>query len=351
MPAYIVCTSGSTGRSKLALISHMQQLQFYSWFEDYAENRFSYCASSMFWLSGLSNVTYRTLNTQKRLITAKPFTPDLFFDLIEKYNINECNLFTPLLKLIIESPRFESADFSNFDMIVTGGVAVPEYFRQIFLSKLTNGKLVIGYGLSEVGGISSKTVTSPISMTIGVPCINTEIKIQLDDGSTGFIKEIGEILVRHPVRFPGYFNNEPRARIDDEGWYHTGDMGFIDDNHELNIVGQRSQAIKNIHNEIYPFEIENRIENIEGVIRVVVVGTPDLMEFEVATALIVIDPASNITEETIRAILTDLPHYQQLTGGIFFVENFPLTNLGKVKRNEAKEMATTMKIERQLFEF
>lgn len=328
----------------------MQQLQFYSWFEDHAANRFSYCASSMFWLNGLSNVTYRTLNSQKRLITAKPFSPDLFFDFIEKYNINECSLFTPLLKLIIESPRFEAADFSNFDMIVTGGVAVPEYFRQIFLSKLTKGHLLIGYGLSEVGGISSKIVTSPITMTIGVPCVNTEIKVQLDDGSTGFIKEIGEILVRHPVRFLGYFNNEPRARIDDEGWYHTGDMGFVDENHELNIVGQRSQAIKNIHNEIYPFDIENMIQNINGVICVVVVGTPDLMEFEVATALIVKEHNCNINEDSIRAVLTDLPHYQQLTGGIFFVEKLPLTNLGKVKRNEAKEMAATMKIERQLSE-
>ena len=187
-------------------------------------------------------------------------------------------------------------------------------------------------------------------MTIGVPCVNTEIKIQLDDGSTGFIKEIGEILVRHPVRFLGYFNNEPRARIDDEGWYHTGDMGFIDDNHELNIVGQRSQAIKNIHNEIYPFEIESMIQNVNGVIRVVVVGTPDLMEFEVATALIVKEPNSHINEDSIRSVLTDLPHYQQLTGGIFFVKNLPLTNLGKVKRNEAKEMAAMIKLERQLFE-
>lgn len=350
IPAYIVGTSGSTGRSKLALISHMQQLQFYTWFDDHDENRFSYCASSMFWLNGLSNLVYRTLNGQKRLITSKPFTPDLFFEFVEKYRINESSLFTPLLKLLIESPKFESADFSNFDMIVTGGVAVPETFRQIFMSKLTNGKLIIGYGQSEIGGISSKAVTHPGSTSVGYPCPNTEVKIQLDDGTIAFLKEIGEVLVKHPVEFLGYFNNDPLPRIDDEGWFHTGDMGFIDENHELHIVGQKSQAIKNIHNDIYPFEIEARIEDIAGVQHVVVVGTPDAMEFEKTTGLIVKDKNAEVTLEAIREALSDLPHYEQLPGGIFFVEELPLTSIGKVKRVEAKEIARRMKMERQLSE-
>ncbi|CAG9808252.1 unnamed protein product [Chironomus riparius] len=347
IPAYIVSTSGSTGNSKLTLVSHQQQLQLYVWVEDHHDNRFGFNPTSMFWLSGIIGVVHRTLNAQKRLVTSKPFTADLFFDLAEKYKINEASLYTPLLKLLIESPRFENANFRNFDLLVTGGVAVPETFRKIFQKKLINGKLVIAYGISETGGITTTSIgRSTNSTSIGVPLPNIEIKIQLDDGTTGFVGEIGEILVRHSIKSLGYFNNNPPAKFDDDGWLHSGDMGFIDDIYELNIVGQRTQAIRNIYNEVYPFEIESRVDTIHGVKRVVLVGLPDPIEMEIPTLLVVKNADSNINEATILEALSDLPHFQQPRGGIFFIDEMPLTRIGKIKRDEAKELAAKLKLER-----
>ena len=179
--------------------------------------------TSYYWLVGLNNLIFRTLHVQKRLITAKQFTPDLFINLIEKYEINVCFLITSYLCLLTESPRFKTADFSRLKYLKTGGIYVSERLRQIVKDKLTNGILIVGYGMTEFCGLLAETpYDCQLSSAVGVPSINTDVKIQLDDGTTGYLGEIGEILARNPVTFSGYYKNQHRAKFDDDGWLHTG---------------------------------------------------------------------------------------------------------------------------------
>jgi len=179
--------------------------------------------TSYFWLVGLNNLIFRTLHVQKRLITSKKFTPDLFIELIEKYEINVCFLITSYLSLLTESPRFQAADFSRLKYIKTGGIYVSEGLRRMVRDKLPNGIVIVGYGMTEFCGLLAETPCGlQISSAVGVPSINTDVKIQLDDGTTGYLGEIGEILARNPVAFSGYYRNRHRANFDDEGWLHTG---------------------------------------------------------------------------------------------------------------------------------
>lgn len=202
--------------------------------------------------------------------------------------------------------------------------------------------------MTEFGGLIAETDSNlPHSTSVGKPSINTEVKILIDDGTIGGVGEIGEVLVRNgTTRFLGYFNNGPRPILGEDGWMHTGDMAFIDENNEINIVGQRTFVIKNIYSEIYPCEIEDLIEIIPGVKYVCVVGTPDSSEIEVATALIVKEMGSRLTEEIIMEATSNLPAFKQLRGGVFFVESLPFNGSGKIQRKEAKEHATKLKIER-----
>lgn len=124
-------------------------------------------------------------------------------------------------------------------------------------------------------------------------------------------------------------------------------MGFIDENYEINIIGQRTFAIRNYYNEIYPCEIENKIEALSGIERVCVVGLPDPIEIEIPAALIVRENNSTVDESVVMEVTNDLPPYKQLRGGIFFIDALPLTPSGKVQRKEAKEIATRLKIERE----
>jgi 4-coumarate--CoA ligase len=345
----IVCTSGSSGNPKLARISHLQQLQNYTWINDFDPDLFTFNMISPYWLSGLNCLTFQLLHGQKRLITAKPYTPELFIDLIEKYRISNAFLVPPLLSLLIDTPRFKEADLNSIKFFVTGGLYVSENLRRVVQEKLPNGVIKIGYGMTEFGGLLAVTPNDfKLSTSVGYPSLNTEIKIQLDDGTTGGIKEIGEILVRHPVQYLGYFKKSHKSIIDDEGWLHTSDMGFIDESHEVNIIGQRIFAIKNFYNEFFPSEVEEIIESVAGVKQVVIVGTPDPVEIELTTALVVLKENINLTEDVIFEATSGLPIYKQPRGGIFFLDALPMTCSGKIKRREAKELAAKLKFDRNI---
>jgi acyl-coenzyme A synthetase/AMP-(fatty) acid ligase len=345
--AVIVCTSGSSGNAKLACVSHEQQIQIFTWVNDYNQNNISLNMTSPYWLNGINNMIFNALHGQKRLITSKPFTADLCFDLIEKYNITTIFLSPPFIALLVESPRFKNFDFGGIQRFITGGICVSENLRRTIQDRLTNGYMINGYGMTEFGGVIAKTTSeSSLSSSVGIPTINTEIRILLDDGTTGGVKEIGEILVRNPVKFLGYYQNRHKTIVDDEGWLHTGDMGFVDENFEINIIGQRTFAIKNFYNEIFPSEIEDIILTVEGVKQVVVVGTPDPIDLEIPAALIVRDPMHNVNEDLINEAINDLPPYKQLRGGVYFVESLPTTNTGKIQRKLAKEIAIKLRIER-----
>ena len=124
-------------------------------------------------------------------------------------------------------------------------------------------------------------------------------------------------------------------------------MGYIDEKYEINIIGQRTFAIKNVVNEIFPFDIENKICTLDGVNQAVVVGTPDLIEIEIPTALVVRDANSDVDESDVLEVTSDLPAYKKIRGGVFFVDSLPTTNTGKVERKKSKELAIRLKIERE----
>jgi long-chain acyl-CoA synthetase len=120
-------------------------------------------------------------------------------------------------------------------------------------------------------------------------------------------------------------------------------MGFIDKKFNIHIVGQRSFVIKNFNSEIYPNELEDLIQKVEGVKHSCVIGIPDPVEIEVPAVFIVQVENSNVTEDEIKACTHHLPPYKHIRE-VYFVPNLPTTTSGKVQRRLVKEMADEMKI-------
>jgi acyl-coenzyme A synthetase/AMP-(fatty) acid ligase len=143
-----MCTSGSSGSPKLAHVSHRQQLQSYTWVNEFNRESFVFNTTGPYWLTFYNSLILHSLNTQKRLVTSKDFTTDLCFDMIEKYKINSIFVLPPYLSLIIESPRFATADWSCVKFFITGGLCVSANLRNKIQDKLTNGLLKIGYGMT-----------------------------------------------------------------------------------------------------------------------------------------------------------------------------------------------------------
>lgn len=146
--AVIVCTSGSSGTPKPAKVSHRQQLQAYTWINEFSRDIFIFNTTSPYWLTHFNSLIFHTLSSQTRLITSRQFTTDLFFDMIEKYRPSSVFVLPPYLVLLSESPRFEEADWSCIKDFITGGLYVSVNLKSKIQEKLTNGCVKVGYGMT-----------------------------------------------------------------------------------------------------------------------------------------------------------------------------------------------------------
>lgn len=172
---------------------------------------------------------------------------------------------------------------------------------------------------------------------------NTRVKIADDNGNLVGPNENGELLVKLPCSLLGYYKN-PEANenaFDDEGWLKTGDIGYFNDLGHLYLVDRKKDIIRYHYFHIFPTEIEQVIQKLEGVKEVCVVGVPEPSVWETLVAVVVRLPGSNLKEEDVSNIVAnELTDYKKLRGGVFFVdEDLPKTGSSKVQRRLVKANA------------
>jgi 4-coumarate--CoA ligase len=166
-----------------------------------------------------------------------------------------------------------------------------------------------------------------------------------DDGNALDTNEIGEIYLLTAVRFLGYANNleETRNAFDKEGWFKTGDLGYINDEGDIFVVDRKKDMIKYLNYQVAPSELENFIISIDGVLAVCVVGIPDMLCGDLAVAVIVKDINSELTEQDIiEEVSRNFPPFKRLHGGAYFMDGMPLTPSGKIKKREVRKLAARM---------
>jgi 4-coumarate--CoA ligase len=171
------------------------------------------------------------------------------------------------------------------------------------------------------------------------------LQIVDEDGNSMDTNEIGEIYLMTAVRFLGYANNlqETQNAFDKEGWFKTGDLGYINDEGDIFIVDRKKDMIKYLNYQVAPSELENFIITIDGVLTVCVVGIIDMLSGELAVAVIVKDINSKLTEQdVIDEVSRNFPPFKRLHGGVYFVDVLPLTPSGKIKKLEVRKLAERM---------
>lgn len=157
--------------------------------------------------------------------------------------------------------------------------------------------------------------------------------------------EIGEIYVMSAVRFLGYANNmeDTKNAFDSQGWYKTGDLGYITEEGDIFIVDRKKDMIKYLNYQVAPSELENFISGINGILSVCVVGIPDMISGDLAAAVIVKDFNNALTEQdVIDEVTGNFPQFKRLHGGAYFVDGLPLTPSGKIKKREVRKQAARM---------
>ncbi len=277
-----------------------------------------------------------------RMCLRRRFSAREFWAVVERYKVNVVSAVPAVYSILLkDEENYKKYDRSSLFLAITGAAEIsPETIKK-FEEKF--GVMVYeGYGLTE-GTVAS--TMNPIGQrkvgSIGKPLPGQEVAVMDDDGKLLGPNEVGEIVVRGDNVMKGYYKDEESTKgtIDEQGWLHTGDMGYYDDDGYFFIVGRKKDMIIRGGENIYPKEIEDVLYEHPDVMESAVVPVPDPIMGEEVAAYIVLREGSKVTESEIeeycRSKLADykVPKY------IKFLKELPKSHMGKILKRELKEMA------------
>jgi long-chain acyl-CoA synthetase len=233
-------------------------------------------------------------------------------------------------------PGARAYGLSSIKACVSGAAPLPVEVQEAF-EKLTHGRLVEGYGLTEASPVTHANplygVRKPGS--IGVPISNTEAKIvDLISGKDMPPDEIGELVVRGPQVMQKYWQNEEATveAIDADGWLDTGDVAVMDNDGYFQIISRKQDTILFGEFSVYPRDVEEVIYENPKVIEVAVVGIGKVEGEQKVKAFVVPQPGSDLTEEELMAFCRRRLDAYAVPWEIEFREELPKSFIGKVLR-------------------
>lgn len=244
--AFIICSSGTTGLSKGVCLPHAQVVSQTLRFWPMHSSDTTFAFSSLYWITGIMTLLRGVVEGAIRINTCQPFTPSYFLGLVEKHKITHTFVPPSLMAQCLESKELLKADLSSLRRCFTGGSFILEELRAAFERHLSEGgKVIPAYGMSEIG--SSATINLKRKPgSVGVVVYQNKLKILSEEGEPLGPGEKGEICMLQPYPFLGYYGNEEAYKNvqDPDGWIHTGDLGYFDEEGYLFIVGRRKEMIK-----------------------------------------------------------------------------------------------------------
>ncbi|QIG91907.1 MULTISPECIES: acyl-CoA synthetase [unclassified Bradyrhizobium] len=346
-PCWFFFTSGTTGRSKAAVLTHGQMAfvitnHLADLMPGTTEDDASLVVAPLSHGAGVHQLVQTARGVPTILLPSEKFDIAEAFRLIAKHRVS--NMFTvpTILKMMVEHPAADQHDHSSLRYIIYAGAPMYREDQKAALSKF-GGVLVQYFGLGEVTG--NITVLPPGLHdpedgpharigTCGFERTGMQVSIQGDDGSELKPHETGEICVIGPGVFAGYYDNpEANAKAFRDGWFRTGDLGHIDEEGFVYITGRASDMYISGGSNIYPREIEEKLLTHPAVGEVAVLGVPDPFWGEVGVAVCVAREGTEaVAEAELAAYLAPkVPRYK-MPKRFFFWEALPKSGYGKVPK-------------------
>ena len=247
---------------------------------------------------------------------------------------------------LLNTPGFDKLDFSSIKVVVGGGTAVQKPVAERW-QKITGHYITEAYGLTESSpGATCVPLNSPWNGSIGLPMPSTEMSIRDAlfnelppwTGDGDIEKFTGEICIRGPQVMKGYWNNPSEtAKVMQDGWLKTGDVGHIDGNGYFTITDRKKDMILVSGFNVYPNEIESVVAAHPGVLECGVVGVPDEKSGEAVKVVIVRKDPELTKDAVIAHCKTQLTGYK-MPRHVEFRDMLPKTPIGKVLRRELRDV-------------
>ncbi len=345
--AFLQYTGGTTGVAKGAILTHGNMVanvqQVSEWIEPFVEKG-KECVITALPLYHIFSLTANCMFFMKigglnHLIT-NPRDMKNFVKELKGSNFTAFTGVNTLFCGLLNTPGFSDVDFSNFKITLGGGMAVQKSVAEQW-QKITGQTLLEAYGLTET---SPAVCINPMNLKsynakIGLPMPSTEVCIKDEDNNILAIGEHGEICIKGPQVTQGYYQRpEDTAQVfDNDGFFHSGDIGFMDEQGFFQIVDRKKDMIIVSGFNVYPNEVEEAIASHPDILEVGVIGIPDDKCGEAVMAVIV-SKNPQLTLEDIRSHCEDSLTRYKLPKRVEWVDEVPKTNVGKILRRELRDM-------------
>lgn len=333
----IIHTAAVSGKPRGAVLSHRGLISanlqcMYTW--QLSSEDCHLCMLPLFHVAALGT-SLNVMHAGGKNVVMPRFDPDRALKHIQDDRVTIFIEFPPMLETLFERNKELKCELSNLRIV--GGLDQPETVKRF--EELTGGTFWIAYGQSEVSGLVTYAPYFEKTGSAGLPGFMADVKIADEYGN--FLKpgENGEIVVRGPMVFNGYWNlEEDTAHAFRNGWHHTGDQGHFDSDGYLWYSGRmpEKELIKPGGENVYPAEVEKTILEHPNIQEVCVIGVPDTQWGEAIKAVCVLKQEKSLGEtELVEFVTSKIASYKK-PKYLDFVAQLPRTNDGRIDREKVK---------------
>lgn len=344
--AVLQYTGGTTGTPKAAMLTHRNLVanahQTASWLGAKSEGQERFLAAiPLFHVYGLTTVMTVPLVLGAMVILYP--NPREIPQILKLINRTKPTLFpgVPTMYIaILRNPKVGKYDLRSIKACVSGAAPLPNEVRHEF-EKVTGGRIVEGYGLTEASPVThANPLTGVVKEGIGIPFPDTDARIVAADDPTRELSqgEVGELAIQGPQVMKGYWNRpEESAAVLRDGWLLTGDIARMDEDGYFFIVDRKKDMILCSGYNVYPREVEEVLFMHPAVAEAAAIGLPDPYRGETVKAFVILKPGMTATEDEVIAFCKERLAPFKVPKQVEFATDLPKTLVGKVLRRELKE--------------
>jgi long-chain acyl-CoA synthetase len=336
-------TSGTTGKPKGAMLSHanllanLEQMSGVPMLAE-AESDVVLLVLPLFHIYALNVILGLTVKVGATALLMERFDAGQSLGAMERHKVTVLFGAPPMFIAWVNTPGVERYDLSRVRLAVSGAAALPGAVLEEFRRK-TGVTIWEGYGLTETApAVTSNamgTVAKPGS--IGKPLPGVDVRLVDEDGSDVEEGDPGEIVVRGPNVFGGYWNQPDAGAVTEGGWLRTGDVGYADEDGYIFLIDRKKDLVIVSGFNVYPREVEDVLYRHPKVAEAAVIGIPHPYTGEAVKALVVLRPGETASEEEIIEDCKRSLARFKCPQVVEFVSELPHLPTGKVLKRVLRE--------------
>ena len=345
--AVLMFTSGTSGFPKAAMLTHgnllanIDQVQRHPG-RTVGPDDVLFGVLPLFHIFGLNVVLGLGLSAGARIILVERFDPVASLDTLQRHGVTLVAGAPPMFTAWATMPGANPGAFATVRLATSGAAPLPDEIGPAFESRY-GVPIHQGYGLTEAAPVVTSSLVDrpPRTGSIGVPLPGVEVRLVDEEGEDALVGDPGEIRVRGPNVFAGYWADEEatRAALTDDGWLCTGDIAVADDDGWLYIVDRSKDLIIVSGFNVYPAEVEEALLEHPAIAQVAVVGNTHPYSGETVVAFVVVEAGQVLEEDQVIEFCADRLARYKCPTKVNFVPSLPVGVAGKVLRRELRSSA------------